>query len=133
MFSSTRTRKPLRTSTKRAVYQKASGKCARCGMPIRWGSRKGTYHHTRTPSVRSTAKTVQFLCQNCHSEAHEYKTVRRSGLFETKKVVKIVRKRLRKKSSPIKRKRTFSTTKRRATTARARSKTRRSKRKGSRS
>jgi hypothetical protein len=90
-------RKPIKMSVKREVYAQAGGKCQRCGLHIKWGSRVGVYHHTRSPNVSPTAKTVQLLCQNCHAEhGHIYKTIAHTGFLEDKEV-KIKRKKVRKK------------------------------------
>ncbi|MBM3708552.1 MAG: hypothetical protein FJW69_09520 [Actinobacteria bacterium] len=92
-------RKPIRTSVKKEIYERSGGKCQRCGLPIKWGSKKGVFHHTRSPSISPTAKTVQFLCQNCHVEhGHSYKTVTHTNLFGFKnKETRIERKKVRKK------------------------------------
>ena len=58
-------RKPIKVSVKKVVYKRAKGKCERCGINMTMS--QGHFHHTRTPSISPTAKTVQFLCPNCHS------------------------------------------------------------------
>lgn len=60
----------------------------------------GTFHHTRTPTVKSRASTIQLLCPTCHKlHGHEYKTITKSTILGTEKVTKIVRKRVRKHPS----------------------------------
>jgi len=71
-------------SVKRKVFERAEGKCEnpRCRKPLKWkekgtGKVKGIFHHTGDPYRTPTGRTVRFLCPDYHSNAHEYKTVKR--------------------------------------------------------
>jgi len=87
-------------SVKREVYARAKGRCERCGLKIPWGDPRGVFHHTRSPSISPTAKTVQFLCRNCHAKyGHKIKTVTRKDPFlglTIRKEIRIKRKKVRK-------------------------------------
>ena len=61
-------RKPIRISVKREVYLRAEGRCEKCRIEIPWGDSRGRFHHNRDPSVSPTAKTVEFLCSECHAK-----------------------------------------------------------------
>lgn len=77
-------RLPITAKVKNEVYKRAKGKCERCSTKMT--KKQGNYHHTRTPSVRPTAKTVQFLCPNCHQwYGHKHKTRKSTSLFGTEK------------------------------------------------
>ena len=94
MFEEKR-RKPIRMSVKKKVYEQARGKCERCG--IKMTMKQGNFHHTRSPYVSATAKTVQFLCPNCHEwYGHQRTTRTRSGFFFDEKVVSIKREKVAK-------------------------------------
>ena len=77
-------RVPIPAKVKTEVYERAKGKCERC--KIKMTKRQGNFHHTRTPSVRPTAKTVQFLCPNCHQwYGHKQKTRSSTSFFGPEK------------------------------------------------
>lgn len=90
-------RKPIKMSVKREVYKRAKGRCEKCRSikldpPDIKGGFKGHYHHTRSPSISPTAKTLQLLCPTCHEKyGHKRKTVRHYGLFENSAETKIKR------------------------------------------
>ncbi len=117
MFSDEKKRKPIRSSVKKEVYQRARGKCERCGIKMK--PRQGNYHHTRSPSVSPTAKTVQFLCPNCHSwYGHTRKTRTERGFWSDTKVVTVKRQRVKKahsSSSTKSRSKSKKSTKKKAT------------------
>ena len=91
-------RVPIRPSVKRAVFNRAGGKCEyrQCGIALKWGSKgtgetKGVFHHIRNPSISPTEKTVVFVCPNHHSVLHEYKTKKEHHPFfgeQTKREIK---------------------------------------------
>lgn len=104
LFFDEPTRKPIKASVKKEVYQRAKGKCERCGIKMTMS--QGHFHHTRTPTISPTAKTVQFLCPNCHSwHGHKRKTVTRGkgSLFEEKEQI-VKRRTVKVKKTPKKRK-----------------------------
>jgi len=109
-------RVPIRMSVKKKVYARAKGKCESCGMSLEM--KHGDFHHTRDPKVSAMAKTVQFLCPTCHRKhGHTRKTRTVSGLWETSKVSKIVRKKapnMKKKSVTGKKVTKKSTTKKKS-------------------
>ena len=77
-------RLPITAKVKNEVYARARGKCERCSTKMT--KNQGNFHHTRTPSVRPTSKTVQFLCPNCHQwYGHKHKTRKSTSLFGTEK------------------------------------------------
>jgi cytochrome c1 len=81
-------RKPIKTIVKREVFKRAKGKCERCGIKMTMS--QGHFHHTRKPSISPTAKSVQFLCPNCHSwHGHKRKTITRDKgtIFEEKEQI----------------------------------------------
>jgi len=49
---------------KREVYNRFNKRCESCGMKLLMN--QGQFHHLRSPTVKPTAKTIQFLCRNCH-------------------------------------------------------------------
>ena len=137
MFSDEKKRKPIRSSVKKEVYQRARGKCERCGIKMK--PRQGNYHHTRSPSISPTAKTVQFLCPNCHSwYGHTSKTKIERGFLSDTKVVTVKRQRVKKVPSSSstkskgKSKKSTSSTKKKAT-SKSRKSTRKAKKAPARS
>ena len=94
-FEEKKKRKPIRMSVKKEVYQRTKGKCERCG--IKMTLKRGNFHHTRSPTISPTAKTVQFLCPNCHSwYGHKRKTRTSQDFFGDRKVVTVKRQKVRK-------------------------------------
>jgi hypothetical protein len=89
-------RKPIKIRVKREVYKRAKGKCEHC--KIKLSISEGDFHHTRTPSISPTAKTVQFLCPTCHRRyGHKRKTVThdKGYIFEEKVQV------IKRKKAPV--------------------------------
>jgi len=111
-------RKAIRVSVKKEVYKRAKGKCECCGTSLK--SNEGDYHHTRSPTVSPTAKTVQFLCPLCHRRyGHKRKTITRGdGILWEEKVTVIKR-----KKAPIKRKTTGKKTSKRQATKKTKKQT----------
>ena len=86
-------RKPIKMAVKKEVYKRAKGKCERCGEKLEFW--EGDFHHTRSPSISPTAKTVEFLCPNCHRKyGHTRKTVKHEDLWSTSTETKIKRHRV---------------------------------------
>jgi hypothetical protein len=103
-------RKPIKISVKRDVYKRAKGKCECCGIILNMSH--GDFHHTRTPKISPTAKTVQFLCPTCHRKyGHKRKVVNRDYGFFSEKEHTIKRRR-----APTKTKASSKTIKRKSTT-----------------
>jgi len=113
-------RKPTRVSVRKEVYARAGGKCEKCGLSLPWGDRRGVFHHTRTPTVSPTAKTVQFLCRNCHAKyGHGYKTVTHSDIFGfTEKETQIKRRKVKPRKPKTTRKKSKTTRKKSTRTSR---------------
>lgn len=81
-----RKRAIIRASVKQAVFERAKGKCEYrgCKKSLKWGIRgqgttRGIFHHTRSPSIPPTEKTVRLVCPNHHDHLHEYKTKTKSN------------------------------------------------------
>ncbi|TFG74892.1 MAG: hypothetical protein E4H21_09990 [Thermodesulfobacteriales bacterium] len=91
---------PISPSVKREVYKRSEGRCENPNCLIKDFEMKpnmGHFHHTRTPAIPPTAKTVRFYCPNCHQwYAHERKTKTVRGYFSDEKVSVIKRKDLGK-------------------------------------
>jgi len=71
-------REPKKThpmNVKRAVYERAKGKCEKCGIPVEMS--EGDFHHTRDPTVTPRAKSVRFLCPTCHRKYGHKRTIRK--------------------------------------------------------
>ncbi len=88
MFAEKRKRKPIPANIKKMVFERSKGLCEnpKCRKPLKWGHKStgkvsGIFHHTGDPYRTPTSKTVRFLCPDCHSRAHEYKTVRKRDSF----------------------------------------------------
>jgi len=99
-------RKTIKIKVKREVYKRAKGRCEnpRCRIKLAFG--EGDFHHTRSPSISPTAKTVQFLCPTCHRKyGHKRKTVKHIGLFDDEKEAIIKRRRVGHKKTLKKKKR----------------------------
>ena len=84
MFSEKRKRKPIPESVKKKVFERSKGRCEnpKCRKPLRWkdkgtGIIKGIFHHVGDPYRTATSRTVRFLCPDCHSLAHDFKTVKK--------------------------------------------------------
>ena len=85
-----KTRKPIPMRVKRKVYERAKGKCEKCG--IRLKINEGDFHHTRDPTVTPRATSVRFLCPLCHRRyGHKRVTRKRETLLWTEKETKVVR------------------------------------------
>jgi len=97
-FDDEKKRVPIPAGVKKEVYKRAGGKCENPKCLIKNHKMKmndGHFHHTRAPHIKPTAKTVQFLCPNCHNwHAHERKTKTESGLFYDAKKVIVKRKKV---------------------------------------
>ena len=97
MFFGKPSRKPIRVSVKKEVFARAGGKCEGCGLSLKWGDSRIAFHHTRSPTVSPTAKTVQLLCRNCHAKyGHKTRTVTHTDIFGfTEKETKIKREKVK--------------------------------------
>lgn len=73
--------KPIRLKGKKLrklrqeCYDKAEGCCQECGAPAAWDGGimfRGHMHHIKHRSLggSDTIENVQWLCNNCHNEAH---------------------------------------------------------------
>ena len=92
-------RKPIPMRIKRRVYERAKGKCEKCGRPLKMN--QGDYHHTRDPTVTPRASSVNFLCPTCHRiHGHKHTTRKRETLWGTEKVTKIKRQEVVKIKKP---------------------------------
>ena len=98
---------------KKAVFERAQGQCEsrNCNKNLKWGSRgtgtRGIFHHTRSPSISPTEKTVRFVCPDCPSNLHEIKTrTKNHPLSQTKERV-VVRKDTKLKVRQVRKKRTI--------------------------
>lgn len=88
---------------KHAVYERAAGKCEKCGRKLTM--KEGDFHHTRDPNVVPRAENIRFLCPTCHRKyGHKRKTVKKETLFTIEKKVKIFRKDVVKIKKPAKKK-----------------------------
>ena len=102
----------VRQSVKEAVFNRAKGKCEYngCKKDLRWGNKgtgniKGNFHHTRSPSISPTEKTVVFVCPDHHSLLHEYKSTKEyHPFFGDQQKRKIKRKDPRTKTKKTKKK-----------------------------
>lgn len=114
------------SATKKAVYERANGRCESCGKPMEITNKATQFHHLGKPTKKSKPSTIQFLCANCHREhGHEYRTVTKQDLLSTIKERKIKRNRVRRHKSQYwetKPKSTVKKTKRK-TTRKTKSKT----------
>lgn len=90
------------STTKKAVYERAEGRCESCGRPMKMTDKGVQFHHTRKPTVKSRPTTIQFLCATCHRQhGHDFNTITKKGTYgETIKETKIKRKKVRKHKSP---------------------------------
>ena len=96
-------RTPIPMRVKRQVYERAKGKCEKCGTRLKMS--EGDFHHTRDPTVTPRAKTIRFLCPLCHRRyGHKRITRRTEMLLGTETEVKIVRKKVVKVKKPVKKK-----------------------------
>jgi hypothetical protein len=112
-FPSNNKRATIKASVKQAVFKRANGQCEypRCHKDLKWGNKgkgtaKGRFHHTRTPSITPTEKTVRFVCADHHDRLHQIKTVTKTNpLLGSTKERKIIRKdtKPRTRKSPKKR------------------------------
>jgi len=53
-------REKIPAAIKKEVYTRAKKRCECCGKPMKIS--QGEFHHHRKPTIKPTAKTVQFLC-----------------------------------------------------------------------
>lgn len=59
---------------------------------MKWGDPRIAFHHTRSPSVSPSPKTVQLLCRNCHAKyGHTYKTVTHTDWFGFKEKETVIK------------------------------------------
>ncbi len=66
-------RVPIPIETKRVVYERAKGRCERCGIPLEMPDPGANFHHLRKPTTRPSPKYVQFLCVLCHKRyGHDF-------------------------------------------------------------
>jgi len=88
-------RKPLPLRVKRIVYERAKGKCQKCGTTLRID--EGDFHHKGKPTSTRPSSIV-FLCPTCHRKyGHEWRTVKRETLLGVEKERKLVRQRVVRK------------------------------------
>jgi len=107
-------RATIRAEVKKAVFERAKGQCEsrNCNKNLKWGSRgtgtRGIFHHTRSPSISPTEKTVRFVCPDCHSNLHEIKTRTKNHplIGQTKERV-VVRKDTKRKVKQVRKNRTI--------------------------
>jgi len=96
-------RVPIPAKTKRIVYERAKGRCERCGRPLKMSDTGAHFHHLRKPTTRPRPQNVQFLCAFCHKQyGHEFKsrTVGYDPITgKPRKKVIIIRKKVRKDPS----------------------------------
>ena len=98
-FWDTEERVPIPMETKKKVFQRAKKRCESCGMPLTM--RDGAFHHTKKPTVKSRASTIQLLCPTCHQKyGHKYKTITKTTILGTEKITKIIRKKVHRHKSP---------------------------------
>ncbi len=96
MWEEEETRKPIPMSVKKEVYKRAKGRCEKCHTPWKWEN--GNFHHLRTPTITPTAKTVVFLCPNCHTKyGHKRITRRYEDLLGTHSYTQVIRQRVVRK------------------------------------
>lgn len=94
-------RVPLPSATKNTVYERANGRCESCGRPLKKSDVGAQFHHIRKPSVKSKPSTIQFLCATCHMNyGHEFYTLTKQDILESKKEKRIKRKRVHRHKSP---------------------------------
>jgi 5-methylcytosine-specific restriction endonuclease McrA len=105
-------RKPVPKTKRDKLLAKQNGKCTRCRKSFAVMRVKPILHHVRKSNQ---LRSMELLCPNCHSKAHDYKTksngwggkkvvlVRKR--FGTKKPVKKEQKKRKKRTSNSKRKR----------------------------
>ncbi len=104
-------RATIRAEVKKAVFERAKGQCEsrNCNKNLKWGSRgtgtRGVFHHTRSPSISPTEKTVRLVCPDCHSNLHEIKTRTKNHplIGQTKERV-VVRKDTKRKVKQVRKK-----------------------------
>ena len=122
MFFGKLRRKPIRVTVKKEVFARAGGKCEGCGLSMKWGDSRIAFHHTRSPTVSPTAKTVQLLCRNCHAKyGHKTRTVTHTDIFGfTEKETKIKREKVKTRKSK-------KTTAKKSTTRKKRTSSRKTK------
>ena len=93
-------RVPIPAKTKKAVYERAKGRCERCGRPLKMSDSGANFHHLRKPTTRPRPENVQFLCAFCHKQyGHEFKsrTIGYDPLTgKPKKKIIVIRKKVRK-------------------------------------
>jgi len=83
-------RKLIPMKIKRAVYDRAKGKCEKCGIQL--SIKEGDFHHTRDPTVTPRATSIRFLCPTCHRK-YGHRRVTREDNWGSKEV-KIVRRKV---------------------------------------
>lgn len=104
MFWEEKERKPIPMKVKRQVYERAKGRCEKCGRPLKMN--QGDFHHTRDPTVTPRASSVRFLCPTCH-RIYGHKRVTRtrdSDTFWEEKETKTVRQEVVKIKKPARKK-----------------------------
>jgi len=103
MFWDEKERKPIPMKVKRRVYERAEGKCEKCGTRLKMN--EGDFHHTRDPTATPRATSVRFLCPLCHRRhGHKRTTRKRETLLGTEKETKIKRQDVVKIKKPAKKK-----------------------------
>ena len=95
MFFDEKKRLPITAKVKNEVYARSGGYCENPRCKIKDNKMKkndGNFHHTRAPHINPTAKTVQFLCPNCHQwHGHSHSTKTSESFLGVEKEVKIKR------------------------------------------
>ena len=87
-FGEERKKTTIKNSVKADVYDRAKGKCEKCGKKLKFN--EGHYHHTRSDA--KTSKGFRFLCPDCHYKYGHSRKVTKDAFFgnETKVVRKQV-------------------------------------------
>ncbi|MDR2720258.1 MAG: HNH endonuclease [Nitrososphaerota archaeon] len=62
-------RTPVAQSTKRAVQNRAGGRCERCNKLIPKGVKEEIHHRNLNPTQNNIGN-LRLLCPNCHSAIH---------------------------------------------------------------
>jgi hypothetical protein len=96
------TRKPIPIKVKRQVYNRAKGRCEKCGIHLKIN--EGDFHHIRDATVTPRATSIRFLCPLCHRK-YGHKRITRYDDWtgtEIKTIPRVVVK-LRKKKPKTKR------------------------------
>ncbi len=96
-------RKPIPMKVKKTVYERAKGKCEKCGISLKMN--EGDFHHIRDPTVIPRPQSVRFLCPLCHRRYGHKRTTRTTEtLLGTETEVRVVPQKVVKIKEPKKKK-----------------------------